>query len=75
MLTKAICNAGFSGYFNHSSSLQHRQFVFDDLAIKTKIGINELAQWQPDNELFQSPALHIVCREAKNRQNKIHCML
>jgi hypothetical protein len=35
-VTKAICNAEFSGYFNRSSSLQHRQFVFDDLAMKTK---------------------------------------
>jgi len=23
-ITKAICNAGFSGYSNRSSSLQHR---------------------------------------------------
>ena len=38
----------------------HRQFVFDDLAIKTKIRINELALWQPDNEVFQSPALNIA---------------
>ena len=35
-ITKAICNAWDSGEFNPSSSLQQRQFVFDDLAIKIK---------------------------------------
>ena len=50
--------------------MQQRQFVFDDLVLKTKIRIIELAQWQPDSEDFQSPALHIAKPLGTNLRNE-----
>jgi len=40
------------------------------LVLKTKIRIIELAQWQPDSEDFQSPALHIAKPLGTNLRNE-----
>ncbi len=75
-ITTAIFNAGVAGCFYGSSLWQHRQFVFDESAVKRKYYYERIGYLSVEKIMFQSPAQNIaqpLYTMLKQSTNLVYC--